>query len=91
MKRTFRTAINKEKFLIHLKFSGGNIALACQNAKLSRTQVYEWLKADEKFNKEVLKLYKSLQTFAECKLVKKVKEGDVSALKSLLSKVKSRL
>ncbi|MGN8058772.1 hypothetical protein ACTJKN_20970 [Pedobacter sp. 22163] len=90
MKRTFRTDINKEKFLNHLKFAGGNISMACQNAMLSRTQAYEWLKTDEIFKKKVFKVYKSMQAFAECKLLKKVKQGDTMALQALINRVKSK-
>ena len=48
-----RITRKKEAVLRSLKASGGMFNLACRDAKISKTQVYAWMKEDDEFRESV--------------------------------------
>ena len=83
MKQHLRTKVNKALLLKYLILSGGNISVACKNAGLSRTQVYEWRIKDPICKGKILKHIKRVGDFANCKLLAKALSGDTKALIAL--------
>lgn len=74
----------KKEFLKALKKYEGCIAAASKEVGISRMTVYNWMKEDEKFEKEVYQIKEEcdekMREFAEQLLYQKIKEGDKTCL-----------
>lgn len=77
---------NKKKFLESLSapHSAGNISYACKKTGLSRQTIYNWQNEDKEFKAEMEKCIQegksSIADLAEEALVKKIKEGNITAI-----------
>lgn len=86
-----RTKKAKVAILEALKVSLGIVSAACEEAKISRTQYYEWLNSDPKFKAEVESMSDLALDFAESSLHKQIKDGvPVSTIFYLKTRGKKR-
>lgn len=76
-------AINKKRMLAALKEHYGNISRACEDLKLTRTCFYNYMK-DPKFAEQVDIISEEVLDLAEGKLVKHIKEDNLTATIFLL-------
>ena len=76
------TKVNiKKKLMIEaLRKSLGIVTDACKEVGIDRTLYYRWLKEDEEFRRKVEELEDIALDFAESMLLKKIKEGDTTAI-----------
>jgi len=74
------TEKKKEMFLAALIDSMGNISESCKAVQISRQTFYNWIEKDGEFKRKVDEVNESLIDFAETQLMKKIKEGDTTAL-----------
>lgn len=62
-----------------------NVSVACNNVGISRQTFYRWRKLDEKFSEQIDEAVdmgrRSVNDLAESKLVEKIKEGSLPAVK----------
>lgn len=78
-KERLNTTIKKAQILVALETSLGVVTTACRSANVSRTQYYEWLKKDEKFQLKVEDLENVSLDFAESQLHKQIQDGSAAA------------
>lgn len=74
----------KGLFLICLEASLGNVKEACEIAGIGRTQFYHWRRTDKEFKQATLDVKEGLIDLAEQKLMEKVEEGVMDAIKFFL-------
>ena len=74
------TEKRKEAFLEALDKSLNNISQACHLAGVSRATVYNWIKEDEKFAKQVSELNEVVLDFVEAQLFKQIRDGNTTAI-----------
>lgn len=74
--------IKKKAFIDAYRKSFGNITQACSLVDLSRNRYYEWLKEDAEFAQLIKEIEPNeiLVDFAENALIKKINEGDTTAI-----------
>lgn len=70
----------KEKFLQAYKNSLGIVSAACEMAGVSRMTYNRWIKADEDFAAKIKDMADFQCDFVESKLLKKIEEGDTTAI-----------
>lgn len=70
----------KEKFLQAYKNSLGIVSAACDMAGISRMTYNRWIKADEDFAAKIKDMADFQCDFVESKLLKKIEEGDTTAI-----------
>ncbi len=70
----------KQKFLEALAAASGNKSTACENCKIGRRTVYEWIDADEEFAKSVDEVSEGVIDFVEDKLHTLIKDNNVAAI-----------
>ena len=70
----------KENFLIVFEINTGNVSETCKKVGISRNTFYDWCKKDKEFNTKIKEIKESLLDFAESVLMKKIKNGDITAL-----------
>ena len=71
--------INKNNFLLALEQSLGVITTAAKKADVSRTIVYQWIKDDEEFAKQVKSFEDLALDFVESQLFKQIRDDNVAA------------
>lgn len=74
------TEARKEKFLQAFKNSLGIVSAACEVAGVSRKTYYRWTESDEEFAEKVKDMGDFQCDFVESKLLKKIEEGDTTAI-----------
>lgn len=74
------TDVKKEKFLQAYKNSLGIVSGACEMAGVSRMTYNRWIKADEDFAAKIKDMADFQCDFVESKLLKKIEEGDTTAI-----------
>lgn len=74
------TERKKEKFLQAYKNSLGIVSAACEVAGVSRKTYYRWIESDEEFAAKVEDMADFQCDFVESKLLKKIEEGDTTAI-----------
>lgn len=74
------TEKKKEKFLQAYKNSLGIVSAACEVAGVSRKTYYRWIESDEEFAAKVEDMADFQCDFVESKLLKKIEEGDTTAI-----------
>ena len=72
----------KKKFLEAYEMAFGNISRACKAVNMSRQTFYQWKAADAKFAQALVDLepQEIFVDFAENALVKKIQDGDTTAI-----------
>lgn len=70
---------NKTNFLIALEQSLGVVTTAARKADVSRTIVYQWMKEDEEFAKQVKSIEDLALDFVESQLFKQIRDDNVAA------------
>ncbi len=80
---------DKDNLIEQLKLNS-IVALACQNAKVSRATYYRWLEKDEKFRQKAEEAksegFDVINDLAESKLIVAIKNGDFKAINYRLSR-----
>lgn len=74
------TEARKEKFLQAFKNSLGIVSDACEMAGIPRKTYYRWVKDDEDFADKVKDMADFQCDFVESQLLKKIEEGDTTAI-----------
>lgn len=74
------TEERKEKFLQAFKNSLGIVSAACEMAGVSRKSYYRWIEGDEDFAAKIKDMADFQCDFVESKLLKKIEEGDTTAI-----------
>lgn len=74
------TEKKKEKFLQAYKNSLGIVSAACEMVGIPRKTYYRWVKDDEDFAAKVKDMADFQCDFVESKLLKKIEEGDTTAI-----------
>jgi len=72
--------IKKKAFIEVLRNNAGNIKLSCEKAGIGRTTYYNWIDDDKDFEKEVSNVNEELVDFAESQLMKKIQDGNLTAI-----------
>ena len=72
--------IKKKAFIEVLRNNAGNIKLSCEKAGIGRTTYYNWIDDDKDFEKEVSNVNEELIDFAESELMKKITDGNLTAI-----------
>lgn len=70
----------KKKVLQDLKECCGLVSNACAKAKISRKTYYNWYNSDPDFQAKADEIKDLTDDFFEAALIKKVKDGDTSAI-----------
>jgi len=78
--RTDKTDKKKKELIAALQQNLGIVTDACKQVNITRDTYYRWLKEDEEFKKKVDELEDIALDFAESMLLKKIKEGDTTAI-----------
>ena len=79
-KKTTKTTLKKEAFLVALEKSLGIVSQAAKQVGIDRTTPYRWMKEDEEFKERVEEIQNVVGDFAETKLYELVNEGNPSAV-----------
>ena len=79
-KKTTKTTLKKEAFLVALEKSLGIVSQAAKQVGIDRTTPYRWAKEDEEFKERVEEIQNVVGDFAETKLYELVNEGNPSAV-----------
>ena len=75
----------KDLFLEAYRRSFGNVSAACRSVGIkSRTTVYKWMKKYPRFKKRMDEIDQSFVEFVESKLVQKINDGNLNAIKFYL-------
>lgn len=74
--------IKKKAFIDAYRKAFGNVTQACSLIQLSRKTYYEWLREDIDFKQEIQEIEPNeiLVDFAENALIKKIQDGDTTAI-----------
>jgi hypothetical protein len=74
--------ILKKAFIDAYKKTFGNISQSCKRIKISRQTYYNWMEKDEEFKKQLdgVEPEEVFIDFAENALVKRIQEGDTTAI-----------
>lgn len=75
-----KTSKLKEQFIEVLRKNAGNIKLSCENAGISRSTYYNWIDDDKDFEKAVSIVNEEMIDFAESELLKKITDGNLTAI-----------
>lgn len=75
-----KTKAAKHHLLDLLEKAMGLVSLACNNAGITRTTHYKWMKSDPEYRKEVEGIPSRVQDFIEHALFKKIISGDTQAI-----------
>ena len=70
---------DKKKFLKSLSDNLGVVSIALSKTEISREKLQEWLQEDD-FLEEIISIKETTGDFVEAQLLKKIKEGDTSAI-----------
>ena len=70
---------NKTNFLTALEQSLGVVTTAARKVNVSRTIVYQWMKDDEEFAKEVKSIEDLALDFVESQLFKQIRDDNTTA------------
>jgi len=85
--------VTKNKFLKELE-KNGNVLLSCLKINIHRSTYYRWKKEDKKFREKAAEAEKHGREnnvdIGEHSLMKKVREGDLGAIKYLLGHISSK-
>lgn len=79
-KKTTKTTLKKEAFLVALEKSLGIVSQAAKQVGIDRTTPYRWMKEDEDFKDKVEEIQNVVGDFAETKLYELVNDGNPSAV-----------
>lgn len=79
-KKTTKTTLKKEAFIVALEKSLGIVSQAAKQVGIDRTTPYRWAKEDEEFKERVEEIQNVVGDFAETKLYELVNEGNPSAV-----------
>ncbi len=71
---------DREYFLVCLKDSAGIVGAACEQAGISRGTYYRWREDDEAFRERADDIIEGQVDFVENRLLKKIQEGDTTAI-----------
>lgn len=75
-------AVKKKAVIELFKKTFGNVTACCEAMKMSRRTFYEWLKDDADFRAEIENIQPDdlIVDFAENALIKKIRDGDTTAI-----------
>lgn len=79
-KKAISTRMKKNLALQALESSLGIITSACKAAGIPRRTFYSWMEKDPKFAERVNEITEMAVDFTESALLKKIKEGDTTAI-----------
>lgn len=76
----------KEQFLKIFFSRLGLMSMACDEAKISKKQVEEWIESDKDFAEEIISIQDRRLDFAEAQLFSQMQNGNIEAVKTYLNK-----
>lgn len=71
---------DKERLLVSLKECSGIVTFACEKVGLSRQTFYRWCRDDQEFKERVDAINELQIDVAEASLLKKIQNGDTTAI-----------
>jgi hypothetical protein len=77
---------NKINLLELLLKNMGNITRSCKELGINRSTFYDWYNSDESFKKKYKEINEVILDFAEDNLIKRIDEGNITALIYFLNK-----
>ncbi len=80
MGREYSPQKKKERLLIALEKNHGIVTPACKDAKVQRSQYYDFYKNDPEFAKKVDELNEVTLDFVENQLLKKIEQGSEKSI-----------